>query len=199
MPAYSESLERLLKALARLPGLGARSSERILFHLLKASREEVEELATAIQEAKREARFCKVCGNFAERELCVICENPSRDARVICVVEDPKDVARLERTGRFNGVYHVLLGALSPLDDIGPKELRVNELFKRVERTSAREVILATNSNSEGEATAFYLAEVLKRKGVKTTRIARGIPMGGSLEFADEATLERALEDRQAI
>ncbi len=199
MAAYSESLARLIKALSRLPGIGQRSAERILFYLLKASREEVEELSTAMLEAKREARFCKVCGNFAERELCVVCENPARDAKLICVVEDPKDVARLERTGRFNGVYHVLLGALSPLDDIGPRELRVNELLKRVERSGAREVILATNSNSEGEATAFYLAEVLKRKGAKTTRIARGIPMGGTLEFADEATIERALEDRHAI
>ena len=201
MPApYSERLEKLMKSFTKLPGIGPKSAERIVLHLLKQDRAQVEELARLISEAKANTFFCGRCNNLSEKKICHICENPTRDQTTICIVEEPKDVASIERTGSYSGVYHVLLGALSPLEGIGPRELRLDRLIKRIGSSGIKEVILATNSNAEGDATAMYLTEVLKPLNrVKVTRIARGIPVGANIEYIDQATLQRALEGRTAV
>ena len=198
-PGYSERMARLVEALNRLPGIGRKSAERIVFHLLKASPEETEELAGLLKEVRAGTRFCRECHNLTDAETCRICENPMRDHTTLCVVEDPKDVAAIEKTGTYRGLYHVLLGSLSPLEGVGPEELRIQTLLKRVKSGKVREVILATNPNTEGETTALYLAEILKPHRLKISRIARGIPVGSALEFMDPATLERALEGRQGF
>jgi recombination protein RecR len=192
-------MSRLIEALNRLPGIGRRSAERIVFYLLKAPLEEANLLSTLLKQVRSEARFCKQCRNFSDAEFCRICEDPGRDQGLLCVVEDPKDVSSIEKTGAYHGLYHVLLGSLSPLEGVGPEELRMKDLLRRVKEKKFREVILATNPNTEGEATALYLGEILRPLGVKVSRIARGIPVGSAVEFMDEATLQRALEGRQAF
>ena len=198
---YSERLEKLMKSFTRLPGIGPKSAERIVLHLLKQDRTQVEELARLISEAKANTFFCERCNNLSEKKICHICDNPTRDQTTLCIVEEPKDIASIERTGSFNGVYHVLLGALSPLEGIGPRELRLDRLVKRIGTGGIiKEVILATNPNAEGDATALYLTEVLKPFGrVRVTRIARGVPVGSNIEYIDQATLQRALEGRTAV
>ena len=197
---YSERLQKLMKSFTRLPGIGPKSAERITLHLLKQDRAQVEELAQLISDAKANIFFCERCNNLSEKKICHICDDPSRDQAMICVVEEPKDVASIERTSSFNGVYHVLLGALSPLEGIGPRELRLDRLVKRASTSKAKEIILATNTNAEGDATAMYLTEVLKPiSGLKITRIARGVPVGSNIEYVDQTTLQRALEGRTAV
>ena len=189
-------MAQLVEAPGKLPGIGRRSAERIVFHVLNSNREEVAKLASLFLAVKDHIFFCELCHNFADAKLCHICSDPGRDKGIICVVEDPKDVISIEKTGTYAGVYHVLLGALSPLEGIGPDEIQAGGLLLRVKQGGVREVILATNPNTEGEATALYLARTLKGKGIKVTRIARGIPVGSHIEYTDQATLSRALEGR---
>jgi recombination protein RecR len=194
-------MERLIQALSRFPGIGTKSAERILFYLLKADSQEVKNLAQLILRTKENLGFCRECGNLSERELCRLCEDPGRDRTILCIVEEPKDVIFIEKASGYHGLYHVLLGHLSPLEGIGPRELRIAELFKRIDKLGVKEAVLATNSNAEGEATALYLGEVLKEKkpALRVSRIARGIPMGSHLEYLDPVTLSRALEERTAV
>lgn len=199
MKGYADWMAQLVEALSRFPGIGRRSAERMVFYLLRANRDEVAKLSSLLTAVKENVFFCKTCHNFADREICYICSDPGRDNGVICVVEDPKDVIAIEKTGAYIGVYHVLLGVLSALEGVGPEDIRISDLLKRVKESKVREVILATNPNTEGEMTALYLAKVLKPRGVKITRIARGIPMGSQIEFTDQATLSRALEGRQSF
>lgn len=194
----AESVEQLAEQFARLPGIGRKTAHRLALYVLKMEREEVATLAAAILNVKEKVRYCSVCSNITEADPCAICSNPKRDRSMICVVEEPSDVLALEKTNEFKGLYHVLGGALSPLDGIGPDDLRVKELLPRVQN-GVEEVILALNPNVEGEATTLYLSKLLKPLGVKVTRIARGLPMGSDLEFADEATLSRALEGRVVV
>jgi recombination protein RecR len=179
--------------------VGPKTAQRLAFHLLKQPPGEVEELAAALVELKARVLHCSHCFNITEQDPCRICDDPGRDGAVICVVEEPNDLLAMERTGEYRGRYHVLLGALSPLDGVGPDEIKVRELLQRVEREGVREVILATNPNVEGDATALYLAKLLRPLGLSVTRIARGLPVGGDLEYADEVTLARALEGRRAM
>jgi recombination protein RecR len=194
----AESVEQLAEQFARLPGIGRKTAHRLALYVLKMDREEVAALAAAILNVKDKVRYCSVCSNITEVDPCAICSNARRDRSIICVVEEPSDVLALEKTNEFKGLYHVLGGALSPLDGIGPEELRVKELLPRVQH-GVEEVILALNPNVEGEATTLYLSKLLKPLGVKVTRIARGLPMGSDIEFADEATLSRALEGRVVV
>ncbi len=196
---YSERIEKLIKAFGRLPGIGPKSAERITLHLLKQDRLQAEELAQMISEAKANTFFCERCNNLSDQTLCHICGDASRDRSTICVVEEPRDVASIERSGVHRGLYYVLLGALSPLEGVGPRELKIDRLMKRIREGEIKEVILATNPNSEGDVTAMYLAEVLKSFGIKITRIARGIPVGSHIEYVDQVTLQRALEGRTAV
>lgn len=196
MKAYSERMTRLVKALVRLPSIGHKTAERIVFHLLKARVEETDELIALIRGVKENTFFCEICHNFSDQKVCHICSDPGRDHGLVCVVEDPKDVAAIEKTGSYAGTYHVLLGVLSALEGIGPDEIEIRGLLERVKKENIREVILATNPNTEGETTALYLARVLKPAKIKVTRIAHGIPVGSHIEFADQATLSRALAGR---
>lgn len=196
MKRYADWMENLVAALGKLPGIGRRSAERIVFYLLKTRKEEVFNLVTAIKAMKENVFFCETCHNFSDAKICHICNDPARDRGLICVVEDPKDVISIEKTGSYAGVYHVLLGALSALDGIGPDEIRIADLMRRLKQDKVREVILATNPNTEGETTALYLAKIIKPLHVKITRIARGIPVGSHIEYTDQATLSRALEGR---
>jgi recombination protein RecR len=191
----SPAVEVAIEALSKLPGIGRKSAQRLVFFLLKIPRAEVEALASALVALKEKVRQCSRCYNITESDPCPICANPQRDGRTICVVEEANDVLALEKTGEYRGLYHVLGGALSPLDGIGPDKLRVRELLERLQR-GVSEVILATNPNAEGEATAVYLANLIRPLGLRLSRIARGIPVGGDLEYADEITLTRALEGR---
>ncbi|HEY7381693.1 MAG TPA: recombination mediator RecR [Gaiella sp.] len=192
----SPSVENLVAQLTRLPGIGTRTAQRLAFHLLSASDDEARALANAVSEVKERVRFCNECGNLTEEELCQVCADPRRDRSVICVVEQPVDVVSLERTHEYRGLYHVLGGALSPLDGIEPGDLRVAQLLARVERGGVEEVVLATNPTMTGEATAAYLADRLRDR-VTVTRLASGLPVGGDLEYADEVTLGRALAGRR--
>lgn len=196
---YAPSIERLLEELERLPGVGPKSAQRIAYHILKTEADAAGRLAEAIVEVKRSIHFCPRCFNFAEGDLCGICADFERDTSVICVVEEPRDVVAIERTGEFHGVYHVLHGAISPIDGIGPEQLRVHELIDRLGEGSASEVLIATNPNVEGETTALYLARLVKPLGFRVTRIASGLPVGGDLEYADEVTLGRALQARREL
>ena len=197
--AYSPPVQTLIDELGRLPGIGPRSAQRIAFHLLKIPADDVTKLATAIREAKEKVRFCARCFNVTDEELCAICRDDRRDGHVVCVVEESRDVVAIEKTSEFRGRYHVLLGAISPLEGIGPEQLKIRELLARLEPEGVREVIVCTNPNTEGEVTAMYLARTLKPLGVEVTRIASGLPVGGDLEYADELTLGRALEGRRPI
>ena len=196
---YEGAVQDLIDELGRLPGVGPKSAQRIAFHLLQADSDEVTRLVTALTEVKARVRFCEVCGNVAEAERCRICADPRRDQTSICVVEEPKDVVAIERTREFRGTYHVLGGAISPIDGIGPDDLRVRELMPRLASGEVQEVIIATDPNLEGEATATYLSRLLRDVGVTVTRLASGLPVGGDLEYADEVTLGRAFEGRRRV
>lgn len=198
MEYSSSAVEHAILELSKLPGIGRKTAQRLVFFLLKSPRPEVERLAAAIVDLTTRVRSCSRCFNISEAELCAICSNSKRDAHVLCVVEEANDVLAVEKTGEYRGLYHVLGGALSPLDGIGPDDLHVNELVRRLSG-GVEEVILATNPTAEGEATAIYLAQLMRPLGVRLTRIARGIPMGGDLEFTDEVTLGRALQCRMPI
>jgi len=196
---YAPPVQALIDELGRLPGIGPKSAQRIAFHLLKSDPADALRLAQAITEAKDRVSFCTRCFNIAEGEECQICGDEGREAGVLCVVEEPRDVVAVERTQEFRGRYHVLQGAISPIDGVGPDQLRVKELLGRLEAEQISEVILCTNPNIEGEATAMYLTRMLKPLGVRVTRIASGLPVGGDLEYADELTLGRALEGRREV
>jgi len=204
MAVYAGPVQDLIDELGRLPGIGPKSAQRIAFHLLKLSRGDAARLANAIVEAKDKVTFCTRCFNIAEGAgdsdaLCSICSDDRRDATTVCVVEEPRDIVAVEKTGEFRGRYHVLQGAISPIEGVGPDQLRVKELLGRLDAEGVQEVILCTNPNIEGEATALYLARLLKPLGLKITRIASGLPVGGDLEYADELTLGRALEGRREV
>jgi recombination protein RecR len=196
---YEGPIQELIDELSRLPGIGPKSAQRLAFHLVKSEPGEAKRLAEAIVQAKERIFFCRECGNVAEGELCRICRDEGRDLTVLCVVEEPKDVSTIEKAGVIKGRYHVLGGAISPLDGIGPEDLRTQELLDRVERDGVTEVIIATNPNLEGNATAMYVAALLKPVGVRVTRLASGLPVGGDLEYADEVTLSQALEGRREM
>jgi recombination protein RecR len=195
---YIAPLRNLTEQFRRLPGIGSKSAARLAYHILKMDKKDVLNLAAALTEAKEKIGYCSVCFNLTDVDPCVICESDIRDKSILCVVENPKDVAAMERTREYRGLYHVLHGALSPLEGIGPDEIRIKELLARIDET-ALEVIAATNPDVEGEATAMYLAKLLKPLGVKVTRIAHGLPVGSDLEYADEVTLFKALENRREI
>ncbi len=197
--AYSPPVQALIDELGRLPGIGPRSAQRIAFHLLKIPADDVNRLAAAIRDAKAKVRFCARCFNVTDEELCSFCRDDRRDTRVVCVVEESRDIVAVERTGEFHGRYHVLLGAMSPLEGIGPEHLKIRELLARLEPEGIEEVILCTNPNTEGEVTAMYLARQLRPLGIRVTRPASGLPVGGDLEYADELTLGRALEGRREL
>ncbi len=194
----SPAVQNLVSQLTRLPGVGQRTAHRLAFHLLRAPKDEALALAAAIEEVKERVRFCRECGNLTEDEVCAICLDARRDHAVICVVEQPVDLISIERTAEFRGLYHVLGGALSPIDGVEPSDLRIDELLRRVERNGVQEVVLATNPNMTGEATAAYLADRLRDR-VRVTRLASGLPVGGDLEYADEVTLGRALAGRREM
>ena len=196
---YAAPVQTLIDELGRLPGVGPKSAQRIAFHLLKVSPEDADRLAKAITEAKLRVSFCRRCFNVAEGDECGICLDDRRDPKIVCVVEEPRDVVAVEKTQEFRGRYHVLLGAISPIEGVGPEQLRIKELLERIPEEGVSEVILATNPNIEGEATAMYLARLLKPLGLRVTRIASGLPVGGDLEYADEVTLGRALEGRREV
>jgi len=197
--AYTQPMQALIDALSRLPGIGPKSAQRIAFYLIKSEDRDVEHLSDAITKAKATVRFCERCSNFAETTLCHFCSDDRRDSTTICVVEESRDVVAIEKTGEFRGRYHVLLGAINPLDGVGPEQLKIRELLVRIEPESVKEVILCMNPNTEGDVTSMYLARILKPLGVKVTRIASGLPVGGDLEYADELTLGRALEGRREV
>ena len=197
--AYTQPVQALIDELGRLPGIGPKSAQRIAFHLLKVSPDDANRLAHAIRDAKEKVRFCERCFNVADGPLCPICSDDRRDPTIVCVVEESRDIVAIERTGEFRGRYHVLLGAMSPLEGIGPEQLKIRELLNRIGPEGIEEVIVCTNPNTEGEVTAMYLARMLKPLGLTVTRIASGLPVGGDLEYADELTLGRALEGRRAI
>ncbi|MCU1449019.1 MAG: replication and repair protein RecR [Acidimicrobiales bacterium] len=196
---YAGPVQELIDQLGRLPGVGPKSAQRIAFYLLKLSKEDAERLAEAIVEVKARISFCRRCWNVSEGELCELCRDERRDPAIVCVVEEPRDIVAVEKTQEYRGLYHVLQGAISPIEGIGPEQLRVKELLARVDTEGIKEVILCTNPNLEGEATAMYLARLLKPLGLSVTRIASGLPVGGDLEYADELTLGRALEGRREV
>jgi recombination protein RecR len=196
---YEGPIQDLVDELNRLPGIGPKSAQRLAFHIVKSAGDDARRLADAIVQAKERVRFCRECFGVSEGELCKICADPSRDGDTICVVEEPKDVSVLERSGAIRGRYHVLGGAISPMQGIGPDDLRVNELLDRARRNGVSEIILATNPNLEGNATAMYVAGLLKPLGIRITRLASGLPVGGDLEYADEVTLGQALEGRREM
>jgi recombination protein RecR len=195
----SDPLAKLVEQLQRLPGIGAKSAQRLAFHILKTPREDVERLSEAMREVKDRITYCSVCSNITDVDPCYFCTSDERDRRLICVVEQPENVSAIEKTREFKGMYHVLMGALSPLHGVGPDDLRVKPLLARVSEHEVDEVILATNPNVEGEATAIYLARLLKPLGLKVTRIAMGVPVGSDLEYADEITMTRAMEGRREV
>ena len=199
MSYYSPSIEKLIEAFERLPSIGNKTAARLAFHLLDASEEETNEFINAITNAKKNLKYCSVCFNISDTEPCNICGNPARDHSIICVVEDVRDVVAMERTHEFKGVYHVLHGSISPMNGIGPDDIKIKELLARLMEGEVKELILATNPRVEGEATAMYISKLVKPLGVKVTRIAHGIPVGGDLEYTDEVTLGKALEGRREL
>ncbi len=196
---YADAVQQVIDELGRLPGIGPRSAQRLAFHLLESDPTDVERLTAAIVEMRSRVRFCTRCFNISEDDLCTICADTRREGSLLCVVEEPRDVVAVERTAEFRGRYHVLGGSISPIDGVGPEQLRIRELMARLEPEAVAEVILATNPNIEGEATAMYLARLLEPLGVEVTKIASGLPVGGDLEYADELTLGRALEGRRRL
>lgn len=199
MSYYAGPVASLIEELSKLPGVGPKTAQRLAFFILKASPDDAKKLARAIDEVKDKIRFCDECFNVTDAVKCDLCRDTGRDQAVICVVEEPRDIVALEKTGEFKGLYHVLQGAISPIDGIGPDDIRVKELLKRLDEKDVREIVVATNPNIEGEATAMYLARLIKPLGIKVTRIASGLPVGGDLEYADEITLGRALEGRREM
>ncbi|AEY64553.1 recombination mediator RecR [Clostridium sp. BNL1100] len=199
MEYYAVPVAKLVEEFQKLPGIGHKSAQRLAFHVINMPMEKVQKLSDSILEAKQKTRYCSVCSNLTDIDPCPLCSGTSRDKSVICVVQDPRDVVAMERTREFKGLYHVLHGAISPMQGIGPEEIRIKELISRLGGGEVTEVILATNPNVEGEATAMYISKLIKPLGVKATRIAHGIPVGGDLEYADEVTLAKALEGRREI
>lgn len=197
--ALARPLARLIDELSKLPGVGPKTAQRLAYHILRTTGSDAEALAAAVRSVKTDLKYCSVCFNIAEADPCALCSSDERDQRVVCVVEEPLDVLAIERTGRFNGVYHVLHGAISPVNGVRPDDLRIAELAARARKNGIEELILATNPNLEGEATAMYIAQLLSETGARITRLARGLPMGGDLEYADEVTVSRALEGRRAV
>ena len=197
MSGFPSSMKELIKEFSKMPGIGPKTAQRLAFHILKSSIADAEAFSRAILKVKNSVRFCSLCNNLSDGEVCDICKSPSRDRLLLCVVEEPNDIVTIEKSGSFNGLYHVLLGSLSPLDGIGPSELKIKELLERAKKEKFKEVIIATDFNTEGEATALYLSKVLKSSGAKLTRVAYGIPVGSELEYADQATLVKAFEGRR--
>lgn len=199
MEYFPKPIAKLIEEFSKLPGVGKKTAQRLAFYVLNMKKEEAMNLANAIVNAKRDIKYCSICGNLTDRDPCLICNNKRRDETLICVVEDPKDIVAMERTKEFKGLYHVLHGSISPMEGIGPEDIRIRELLVRIKNSPVKEVILATNPTIEGEATAMYISKLIKPMGIKTTRIAHGIPVGGDLEYADEVTLSKALEGRREI
>lgn len=199
MDYYSHEIAKLIEELSALPGIGAKSAQRLAFHILNMPQDHVDALASAIVSAKKNVKYCKCCFNLTDQEICPICSDTSRDHKTIMVVENTRDLVAYEKTGKYNGVYHVLHGLISPMDGIGPDQLTIKELLARIAKGDVSEVIMATNPTVEGEATAMYIAKLLKPLGVKVSRLAYGIPVGGNLEYADEVTLWRAMEGRSEL
>ena len=199
MRQYAKPLEILINELSKLPGIGGKTAQRLAFHILSLDDKEVEQLADSILRAKREMRYCSVCGNLTDTDPCRICSDPARRQDVICVVESPRDVAAMERIREYNGLYHVLHGVISPMEGIGPEDINLKSLIARLQASDVKELIIATNPNIEGEATAMYIARLIKPAGIKVSRIAHGIPVGGDLEYADEVTLLKSLEGRRQL
>lgn len=199
MQAYTGPISRLIEEFSKLPGVGRKTAQRLAFHVINMNTNDVESLSKAIIDAKREIKYCSICCNITDTDPCSMCSNKNRDSSVICVVEDPRDVAAMERTREFKGKYHVLNGVISPMDGIGPDMIKIKELIVRLGNEDVKELIMATNPTIEGEATAMYIARLLKPMGIKVTRIAHGLPVGGDLEYADEVTITKALEGRREI
>lgn len=199
MSTYTESIEKLIKGLIKLPGIGRRSAERIVGYILDASKGEIKLLSEAIARVKDNVKFCRICNNLSEQELCKICQDNRRQKDIVCIVEKPSDVMAIEKTGSFKGVYHVLLGSISPLEGRGPSDLKIDGLIDRLKQNNTKEVIIATDADTEGEITAIYIAKLIKPLGVNASRIGLGIPVGSNLEYADSSTLSKAIESRRAI
>jgi recombination protein RecR len=199
MPNFAEPMTRLIDELKKLPGVGSKSAQRLAFHILRSSEDDAEALAAAVRDVKAKLRLCSVCNNITDVDPCVYCSNPTRNQRLVCVVEEPTNIAAIEKTRHFNGAYHVLHGSISPLHGVGPEQLRLSNLMRRVEAGEVDEVILATNPTVEGEATAVYISQQIRRQGVKVTRIATGIPVGSDIEYADEVTMLKAMEGRREL
>ena len=197
--SYARSMQNLIKEFSKMPGIGAKTAERLTFYILKLPQQDAEYLSQSILKVKSTIRFCKICNNLSEGDLCPVCQDESRDRSIICVVEEPNDVSAIEKAGKFNGAYHVLLGRLSPLDGIGPEALKIKELIERVKKDKIKELIIATNADTEGETTALYIAKVFKPYKLKLTRLAYGIPVGSDLKYVDQATLMKAMEGRVEV
>jgi len=199
MANYTESIEKLIESLIKLPGIGRRSAERVVSYILGAPKSEIKTLSEALIKVKESVRFCSLCHNLSEEELCKICQNERRQKDVICIVEKPTDVTAIEKSGSFNGVYHVLLGSISPLEGKGPSDLKIDTLMNRIRQNNIKEIIIATDADTEGETTALYLTKLIKPLGVKLSRIGLGLPVGSNLEYADSTTLSKSLESRRLI
>ena len=199
MSAYSPSIEKLIESFEKLPSIGHKTAIRLAYHMLDMSDDEIKEFTSSITDAKQKLKYCSICYNISDTDPCPICSSPKRDNSVICVVEDVRDVMAMERTHEFKGVYHVLHGTISPMNGIGPEDIKIKELLNRIANNDIKEIIIATNPRVEGEATAIYLSKIIKPLGIKVTRIAHGIPVGGDLEYTDEVTLSKALEGRREL
>lgn len=197
MKDFPVSMKALIEEFSKMPGIGPKSAQRMAFYILRSSRQDAEALSKAVIKVKESVRFCRICNNLSDEDTCEICKDTSRNRSMLCIVEEPNDVSTIEKAGNFNGLYHVLLGSLSPLDGIGPSDLKIEELLNRVKKEKFKEIIIATDFNTEGEATALYLLKVLKTSGAKLTRVAYGIPVGGDLQYADQATIIKAFEGRR--
>ncbi|MBU1726050.1 MAG: recombination mediator RecR [Candidatus Omnitrophica bacterium] len=199
MANYTDSIEKLIESLIRFPGVGRRSAERIVNYILSASKDEIKVLSEAIIKVKENVKFCRACNNLSEEELCKICQDAGRSKEIVCIVEKPSDVTAIEKAGSFRGVYHVLLGSISPLEGRGPSDLKIEQLLERIKQNNIKEIIIATDADTEGETTAMYLTKLIKPMGVNLTRIGLGLPFGSNLEYADTTTLSKSLESRRAL